>query len=145
MLYTTSRKIAGLIPGEVIGFFSWPNPSRPPMVMGSTQPLTEMSTRNIPVGKGRPAHKADSLTAISESIVWKMWESRYLITIWASMACYRDSFYSCIHASYHHPNFSFSIDVPNISFNTLSLQIISQYMAASCIVCILKSTDRSPV
>jgi hypothetical protein len=26
------------------------------MALGSTQPLTEMSTRNLPGGKGRPAH-----------------------------------------------------------------------------------------
>jgi hypothetical protein len=32
----------------------------------STQPLTEMSTRNLPGGKGRPARKADNLTAICE-------------------------------------------------------------------------------
>jgi hypothetical protein len=32
-------------------------------------PLTEMSTRNLPGGKGRPARKADNLTAISEPIV----------------------------------------------------------------------------
>jgi hypothetical protein len=30
---------------------------------GSTQPLTEMSTRNLPGGKGRPARGADNLTA----------------------------------------------------------------------------------
>jgi hypothetical protein len=34
------------------------------MVLGSTQPLTEMRTRNLLRGKGRPAHKADNLTAI---------------------------------------------------------------------------------
>jgi hypothetical protein len=34
----------------------------------STQPLTEMSTRNLPGGKGRPARKADNLTAICEPI-----------------------------------------------------------------------------
>jgi hypothetical protein len=28
------------------------------MALGSTQPLTEMSTRNLPGGKGRPARKA---------------------------------------------------------------------------------------
>jgi hypothetical protein len=42
------------------------------MALGSTQPLTEMSTRNFPGGggggKGRPGHKADKLTAICESI-----------------------------------------------------------------------------
>jgi hypothetical protein len=35
---------------------------------GSTQPLTEMSTRNLPGGKGRPAREADNLTAICEPI-----------------------------------------------------------------------------
>jgi hypothetical protein len=39
------------------------------MALGSTQPLTEMSTRNIPGGKGRPVFKADNLTAICEPIV----------------------------------------------------------------------------
>jgi hypothetical protein len=32
------------------------------MALGSTQPLTEMSTRNLPGGKGRPELKADTLT-----------------------------------------------------------------------------------
>jgi hypothetical protein len=39
------------------------------MALGSTQPLTEMSTRNLPEDKGRPASKADNLTAICEPIV----------------------------------------------------------------------------
>jgi hypothetical protein len=39
------------------------------MALGSTQPLTEMSTRNIPEGKEWPARKADNLTAICEPIV----------------------------------------------------------------------------
>jgi hypothetical protein len=38
------------------------------MDLGSTQPLTEMSTRNILGGKGLPARKADNLTAICEPI-----------------------------------------------------------------------------
>jgi hypothetical protein len=37
--------------------------------LGSTQPLTEMSARNFPGGKGRPAREADNLTAICEPIV----------------------------------------------------------------------------
>jgi hypothetical protein len=36
-----------------------------------TQPLTEMSIRNLPGVKGRQAHKADNLTAICEPIVLK--------------------------------------------------------------------------
>jgi hypothetical protein len=39
------------------------------MALVSTQPLTEMSTRDLPGGKGRPARKADNLTAISKPIV----------------------------------------------------------------------------
>jgi hypothetical protein len=43
-----------------------PNPSSRTMALWSTQPLTEMSTRNLPGGKGRPACKADNLTAICQ-------------------------------------------------------------------------------
>jgi hypothetical protein len=39
------------------------------MAMGSTQPLTDMNTRKLPGGKGRPARKADNLTATYEPIV----------------------------------------------------------------------------
>jgi hypothetical protein len=39
------------------------------MALGSIQPVTEMSTRNLPGGKGLQACKADSLTAICEPIV----------------------------------------------------------------------------
>jgi hypothetical protein len=89
--HATSRKVAGSI-ADIIGFFSWPNPSSRTMVLGSTKPLTEMSTRNLPGGKGRPVRKADNLTAIFEPIVCKMWEPRRLVTLWASTAFYRDSF-----------------------------------------------------
>jgi hypothetical protein len=61
------------------------------MVLGSTQPLTGMSTRNLPGGKGWATYKAD-LIAICEPIVQKMWEPRRLTTVWASTACYRGSF-----------------------------------------------------
>jgi hypothetical protein len=57
------------------------------MALGSTQPLTEMSTRNL----RRPGGKADNLTAICELNVYKVWESRRLTTLWASRACYMDS------------------------------------------------------
>jgi hypothetical protein len=48
--------------------FSSSNPSIRTMALGSTYPLTEMSTRKLPGGKVRPASKAD-LTAICEPIV----------------------------------------------------------------------------
>jgi len=43
----TSWKVAGSIPDGVIGIFQWHYPSGRTKALGSTQPLTEMSTRNI--------------------------------------------------------------------------------------------------
>jgi hypothetical protein len=57
------------------------------IALGSTQPLTEMGTRNLPGGNARPEHKAD-LTAICEPIVSKMLDPGRLTTLWASTACY---------------------------------------------------------
>jgi hypothetical protein len=54
------------------------------MALGSTEPLTELSTRNLPGGKGRPARNA-----------WEphghLWAD-FLENMGASTACYRDSF-----------------------------------------------------
>jgi hypothetical protein len=74
--YATSRKVAGS--DEDIGFLNWRNLSSRNMALGSTETLTEMSTRNFAEGKGRPARKADNLTAIYEPIVCKMWDPRCL-------------------------------------------------------------------
>ena len=43
----TNRKVAGSIPDGVIAIFYGHNPSDRTMALGSTQPLTEMSTRSI--------------------------------------------------------------------------------------------------
>jgi hypothetical protein len=61
------------------------------MTLASTQPLTEISIWNLPGDKGRPALKADTLSASYESIVQKMWDYRRFTTLWASTAFYRDS------------------------------------------------------
>jgi hypothetical protein len=45
--YATNWQVAGSIPDDVIGIFQWHNPSGRTMALGSTQPLTEMSTRRI--------------------------------------------------------------------------------------------------
>jgi hypothetical protein len=69
--YAASRKVAGSSPDEV-DFLNRPNPSGRTMALGSTQPLTEMSTPGIfkkiknPGGKVRPARRADNLAAIYE-------------------------------------------------------------------------------
>jgi hypothetical protein len=49
-----------------IFFFNLVYPSSRGMTLGSTQPLTEMSTRNLPGGRKRPPLTADNLTAIYE-------------------------------------------------------------------------------
>ena len=48
--YATNWKVAGSIPDGVIGIFHSHNPSDRTMVLGSTQPLTEMSTTSISWG-----------------------------------------------------------------------------------------------
>jgi hypothetical protein len=63
-------EVAGSSPGWM-DFFNLPNPSSRIMSLGSTQPLTEMSTRNLAGGKKRPERKADNLAAICEPNVWK--------------------------------------------------------------------------
>jgi hypothetical protein len=51
---------------DKVDFF---NSSNRTMALGSTQPLTEMSTRNLSGGKKRLVCRADNLTAICEPIV----------------------------------------------------------------------------
>jgi hypothetical protein len=62
----------GSIPDVVIGFFNLPNLSSHIVALEMTQPLTEMSTRNLPGGKGFPARKVDNLTAFYEPTIYKI-------------------------------------------------------------------------
>jgi hypothetical protein len=54
-----SRWIFSSLPSNAI--FHWHNPSGRTVALGSTQPLTEMSTRNISWGERRPVRRADNL------------------------------------------------------------------------------------
>jgi hypothetical protein len=56
-------------PMKSLDFFSLPNPSSRTMALGFTQPITEISTRDLPGGKRRPTGKADNVTAICEPII----------------------------------------------------------------------------
>jgi hypothetical protein len=53
---------------EVMRILNLPTPSSRTMALESTQPLTEISTRDFPGGKVRPERESDNLRAISELI-----------------------------------------------------------------------------
>ena len=67
-----SWKVVGSIPDGVIGIFHWHNPSGRTVALGSTQPLTEISTRNISWGWRRPVRKADNLTTFMCRLSWNL-------------------------------------------------------------------------
>ena len=64
----TSRKVAFSISDVTIGIFHWHNPSGYATALGLTQPLAEMSTRNISWG----VHRADNLTAFMCRLSWNL-------------------------------------------------------------------------
>jgi hypothetical protein len=51
---------------DQVDIFNLSNPSSRIMALGSTQPLTEISTRNLLGGKKQPVHRADNLATICE-------------------------------------------------------------------------------
>jgi hypothetical protein len=66
----TSRKMAVSNPDMLIGFFfNFFNPSSRTVALGFTQPLTEMSTRNLPGGNCRQVRKTYNLSAVCEPTV----------------------------------------------------------------------------
>jgi hypothetical protein len=74
------------VPNEV-DFFNLPNPSSRTMALWSTQPLTEMGTRNFLAGAKRPARRAENLAAICEPNVCELWEYQPLTNVRATTAC----------------------------------------------------------
>jgi hypothetical protein len=68
-----SRKVAGSIPDGVSGIFYLRNPSCSTMILESTEPLKEMSNRNISWGKGG---QCVGLTSLPPSCVdcLEIWE-----------------------------------------------------------------------
>jgi hypothetical protein len=69
----TSWKVVGSIPDSVIGIFHWRNLSGRTVALGSTQPLTEMRTRNI--SWGSKGSRCIGLTALPPScakcLIWE--------------------------------------------------------------------------
>jgi hypothetical protein len=70
-----------------IWFFNGSNNSSLSMALGSTRPLTEMSTRKLP---GVPGRRLTTSPSTLSRLCRKMWEPRRLTTLRASTAYYRD-------------------------------------------------------
>jgi hypothetical protein len=68
----TSRKVAGSIPGVIIGILHWHNSSGRTVALGLKQPLTEMSTRSICWGSRRPVCRAENLTTYVCRLSWNL-------------------------------------------------------------------------
>jgi hypothetical protein len=69
----TSWKVAGSIPGG--GTFHCHSPSGRTMAMRSTQPLTELSNRNISWGVKAACARADNLSTFMCRLPWNLWAS----------------------------------------------------------------------
>jgi hypothetical protein len=68
-VYSTSHLFFTWFQSSIASFMRACSYQPYPSAIWATQPLTEMSTRNLPGGKGQPVHGADNLTAICELIV----------------------------------------------------------------------------
>jgi hypothetical protein len=77
----------GSIPDSVIGIFQWHNPSGRTMALGSTQPLTEMSTRNIYWRLRRPVRRAENLTTFMCRLSWNVGSLNLLAPSGPVQAC----------------------------------------------------------
>jgi hypothetical protein len=94
----TSRKIAGSIPDGATGIFHCLIPSGRTMTLRLTQPLTEMSTKNISWGVGKDG-RCVRLTTLSPSCAHclEIWDPQPPGTLSVCPAVYRDgSTFTCL-------------------------------------------------
>jgi hypothetical protein len=61
-----------------LNIFNLHVPSTPNMALGFTQPLTEMSTKNLPEDRERPTRKDDNLTATCDPTDFIIWDHQCL-------------------------------------------------------------------
>jgi hypothetical protein len=83
----TSCKVAGSIPDSGVGIFHWHNPTGRTVALGLTQPVTEMSTRNISWGWRRPLGRADNLTIFICRLSWNLRASTSYSPLGPVQAC----------------------------------------------------------
>jgi len=91
-LFYLSRKVAVSIPDGVIGIFHWHNPSGSTMALGLTQPLTEMSTRNISLGRKGGRYVGLIIFPSSYAVYLEIWEPQTHETLWVCPGLYWDCF-----------------------------------------------------
>jgi hypothetical protein len=94
--YATSQKVAGSIQ-DVIEFPNWPDPSSRTMARESTQPVTEMSTRNLRGGGGGKVRLTTSPPSVSLD-VWQPYGSLQPLTGIALRDFRNSYFYSLANA-----------------------------------------------
>jgi hypothetical protein len=78
----TSREVAGSIPDVLIVIFHLHNPFGRTVALGSTRPLTEMSTKNISSGKGGRCVGLTTLPLPCADCL-ELWEPQPPGTLWA--------------------------------------------------------------
>jgi hypothetical protein len=93
LLYLYYEHTLSHYPEEVTGFFpNERNLTSRIIAVGLIQPLAKMNARNLVASKARLACSAGNLTATCQPIYWKVWVPSLLTILYASMACYRDTF-----------------------------------------------------
>jgi hypothetical protein len=85
-----SRTVPGSIAGGVTGFFSDISPSDRSMVLGSTQPLVKISTRNVPGGRGGRCVRLTTSPPLRAEC-HGIWEPKPPGTLWTTPDLLRDS------------------------------------------------------
>jgi hypothetical protein len=82
-----SQKVSFSFPDVIITIFYLLNPSCPTMALGSTQPVTGVSTRDISWDYRRPVHRNDNSATFRCRISRKSWRINLLESERTSQAC----------------------------------------------------------
>ena len=90
LVEAASQKVAGSTRDRVFGIFHLHNPSGSTVTLGSTQPLTEISTRNIYWGKGGRCVRLTTLPS-SRADCLEIWEPQPPRILAACPGVYRHS------------------------------------------------------
>jgi hypothetical protein len=101
------REVPGLISGRILGSFQVTSYFCPHSVaLGSTQILTEMSTRELPWGKARPVRGADSSAVLVVPNVKVRVEAERFVALLSLHDFLQESFFNLLKPSgnftYHH-------------------------------------------